>query len=188
MKLLRESPVEFLEPLSRPPERVYAAEMETPFGPLVLVGDGEALLRVRIRIPLPQVIHELERDWNTDIRVDEASFRPVIKRLRAYFSGDTAPIRAVVRPLRISSFQLDIHRVLPRVPFGRTISYGELAMLAGHPGAFRAAGKACGGNHALIIVPCHRVVAVRGLGGFGAGLDMKEMLLRHEGALAGKTQ
>ena len=183
MKLLPESPVEFLEPLSRPPERVFAAEMETPFGSLVLAGDGEALLRVHMRIPLPRFIHDLEADWGADIRVDEQPFRPVMEQFRAYFYGDPTPIRAIVRTYGTAPFYREVHHILARVPFGCTITYRELAALAGRPGAARAAGSACGRNHTLIIIPCHRIVAAQGLGGFGAGLDLKEQLLRHEGAL-----
>lgn len=182
MKLLPESPVEFLEPLSRPPERVYATEMETPFGPLVLAGEGEALLRVHMRIPLPQFISDMEMDWGADIRVDEGPFRPVMEQLRGYFEGDPSPIHAVVRPFETAPFYRTVHHILARIPFGSTITYRELAMLAGRPGAARAAGSACGRNHVLIIVPCHRIVAAQGLGGFGAGLELKEQLLRHEGA------
>jgi methylated-DNA-[protein]-cysteine S-methyltransferase len=68
---------------------------------------------------------------------------------------------------------------------GETVTYGELAALAGHPGASRAAGSFCAHNRFGIIVPCHRVVAADGLGGYGSlGADYKRRLLALEGASA----
>ena len=66
------------------------------------------------------------------------------------------------------------------------LSYGELALAAGSPGAFRAAGSACGVNPITIVIPCHRVIgANRNIGGFGGGLEIKTSLLSLEGSLAG---
>ena len=70
--------------------------------------------------------------------------------------------------------------VLRRVPRGRTIGYGDLARRAGSPGAARASGSACARNPVPLWVPCHRVVASNGLGGFSGGLDVKRALLRLE--------
>jgi methylated-DNA-[protein]-cysteine S-methyltransferase len=69
------------------------------------------------------------------------------------------------------------------VPFGSLISYGDLSARAGDPTAARAVGEAMAANPYPIVVPCHRVVANDGLGGFGGGLDMKRWLLAHEGVL-----
>jgi methylated-DNA-[protein]-cysteine S-methyltransferase len=79
-------------------------------------------------------------------------------------------------------FQLDVLRALRRVPFGEVVSYGELARIAGHPRAQRAAGTFCAGNRFPIVVPCHRVVAADGIGSYGSlGLDYKRRLLDLEG-------
>jgi methylated-DNA-[protein]-cysteine S-methyltransferase len=181
MRLLPESPVEFLAPLSRPPERVYVTEIDTPFTPLALAGEGEALLHIQRDSSLPRFIQDIHQEWNSEVIVDAGPFRELIRQLQAYFSGEKAPVRAVVRPFGTSRFIRDIHRLMTRIPFGETVSYGELALLAGYPHAFRAAGSACGKNHTLMVIPCHRVVAAHGIGGFGAGLDLKRQLLKHEG-------
>lgn len=86
----------------------------------------------------------------------------------------------------LSSFRIAVYKELMKVPFGEVITYGELARRIGRPGGARAVGQAMNRNPFLIIVPCHRVVASGGkdhlsLGGFGAGLDVKRMLLRLEG-------
>jgi len=68
------------------------------------------------------------------------------------------------------------------IPWGEIVSYGELAVLAGRPGAARAAGSFCAENRFSLIIPCHRVVAANGIGGYGAaGLDLKRRLLALEG-------
>ncbi|NQU05275.1 MAG: methylated-DNA--[protein]-cysteine S-methyltransferase [Calditrichaeota bacterium] len=77
---------------------------------------------------------------------------------------------------------MNVWKSLVEVPFGETISYGELAKRAGSPRAARAVGAAMARNPIPILVPCHRVITSSGkLGGFGGGLDMKRWLLRHEG-------
>ena len=73
---------------------------------------------------------------------------------------------------------------LRRIPWGQTISYGELARRAGNPKAYRAVGQANAVNPIPLIVPCHRVIAADGsLGGYSSGLDRKRWLLEHEGAM-----
>ena len=84
--------------------------------------------------------------------------------------------------LRGSPFQLRCWEVLRKIPPGELIAYGELAELAGSARAARAVGSAMRRNPVPLFVPCHRVVASNGPGGFGAGLAVKERLLRLEGA------
>ena len=79
-------------------------------------------------------------------------------------------------------FQSELLSALRSVPWGEVVTYGELAALAGRPGAARAAGSFCAGNRFSLVVPCHRVVAATSLGGYGdAGVDVKRRLLRLEG-------
>jgi methylated-DNA-[protein]-cysteine S-methyltransferase len=72
-------------------------------------------------------------------------------------------------------------RALHRIPFGDVRTYGQVARAAGSPDAVRAAGQACGANPIVLFIPCHRVVAANGPGGFGAGLEWKRRLLELEG-------
>ncbi len=88
---------------------------------------------------------------------------------------------------RVGAFDRAVLRRTAAIPYGRTVSYGELAAAAGRPGAARAAGAALARNPWPVIVPCHRVLGVRGdLVGFGKGLAAKEALLRFEAAAAGR--
>ena len=83
-----------------------------------------------------------------------------------------------------TDFQKDAWTALTKIPYGKTISYAELAEMSGHPGAYRAAGNANGRNPILIIIPCHRVVRSDGdIGGYSLGTELKTRLLRLEGAI-----
>ena len=84
-----------------------------------------------------------------------------------------------------SPFRLSVWEAIRRIPFGTTVTYQELATQIGHPGAARAVGGACAVNRLLLAVPCHRVVASRGLGGFALGLEWKRKLLALEATAAG---
>ena len=110
--------------------------------------------------------------------------RPVQQRIQAYFKGDPVVFQDI--PLchtGQSLFCQAVYAALAKVSSGTTVSYAELAGLAGHPGAARAVGRVMSANPTPLIVPCHRVVtAGGGLGGFSAqgGVDTKKRLLEHE--------
>jgi methylated-DNA-[protein]-cysteine S-methyltransferase len=107
----------------------------------------------------------------------------VVQLLRAYFAGERAPLGEVPVDLEYESpFFSRCARALRAVPRGEVVTYGELAALAGAPGAARAAGSFCARSHLSIFVPCHRVVAADGLGSYGSyGVEYKRRLLALEG-------
>jgi methylated-DNA-[protein]-cysteine S-methyltransferase len=109
----------------------------------------------------------------------------VIERLRAYFAGARVAFDDVELDLDWATpFQARVAATLRAIPYGETVTYGELAALAGHPNAQRAAGTFCAHNRFPLFVPCHRVVAADGLGSYGSlGLSYKRRLLELEGAL-----
>ena len=91
----------------------------------------------------------------------------LIDRFKEYFAGERVSFDDV--PLELDGwtpFQLDVVQALRRVPYGDAVSYSELARLAGHPRAQRAAGTVCANNRFGLVVPCHRVVAADGLGSY----------------------
>jgi methylated-DNA-[protein]-cysteine S-methyltransferase len=108
---------------------------------------------------------------------------PLAVRLGRYFVSGEGDFRDVEVDLDgASDFERDVTEALRRVPCGETVTYGELAALAGHPNAQRAAGTFCARNRFAIIVPCHRVVAADGLGSYGSlGIGYKRRLLELEG-------
>ncbi len=107
----------------------------------------------------------------------------VIGRLRWYFAGDCLALGGVSVDLEHETpFLTRCAEALRAVPPGEVVTYGELAVLAGAPGAARAAGSFCARNRLDLFVPCHRVVAAVGLGSYGsAGVGYKRRLLALEG-------
>jgi methylated-DNA-[protein]-cysteine S-methyltransferase len=125
------------------------------------------------------VAHELPRPGATE----SAGGGELGDRLAAYFAGDSCDFRDVEVDLDGSTpFQRALAEALRSIPYGETVTYGELAALAGSPNAARAAGTFCAGNRFPLMIPCHRVVAAEGIGGFGSlGVDYKRRLLELEG-------
>ena len=104
-------------------------------------------------------------------------------RFAAYFAGDPCDFRDIEVDFDGSTpFQRALAEALRSISYGETVTYGELAALAGSPNAPRAAGTFCAGNRFPLVIPCHRVVAAEGIGGFGSlGVDYKRRLLELEG-------
>jgi len=149
--------------------------IESPVGPLLLAGDEVGLRRVSFESTKRSP--PLQPDW----KQDSGLFTEVIRQLQAYFGGE---LKDFDLPLSLegTEFQLYVWRSLRTIPYGETISYGQLAKRIGKPKAARAVGLANGSNPIPIIIPCHRVIGSNGsLTGFGGGLPIKKKLLALEG-------
>jgi methylated-DNA-[protein]-cysteine S-methyltransferase len=127
------------------------------------------------------VWHDLPRPRREPASVQH----PLAERFAAYFAGERDTFSELPLDLEwCTPFQRAVAEALRAVPYGETVSYGELAALAGHPNAQRAAGSFCARNRTPLVVPCHRVIAANGLGSYGSlGLDYKRRLLELEDAL-----
>lgn len=127
------------------------------------------------------VWHELPKP----AAIESHGNHPVVDLLQAYFAGDDVALDEVPVDLEYDSpFFTRCAQALRTVPRGEVVTYGELAALAGAPGAARAAGSFCARNRLGIFVPCHRVVAAGNLGSYGSlGLAYKRRLLELERAL-----
>ena len=123
--------------------------------------------------------HTLPRASGTE---PQARAHPLAERFRAYFAGERASFDDVQLDLEsCTPFQRAVTEKLRAVPYGEAVTYGELAALAGYPGAQRAVGTFCARNRFPLVVPCHRVVAAGGLGPYGAlGTSYKRRLLELE--------
>ncbi len=98
-----------------------------------------------------------------------------------YSDGDLSSFDKFVVEQNGTKFTCAVYAQMRKIRPGTVVNYGELARMAGSPGAARAVGSACARNQIALIVPCHRVVSAQGIGGYEYGTAMKEKLLRHEG-------
>lgn len=148
--------------------------IKSPVGRLLLAGDARALTHLSFQ----DGRHPLEPD--TQWIYSETPFQRPIQQLKEYFSGKrkTFTINLVSKG---TPFQQQVWQALLSIPYGHTLSYGQIAQAIGKPKAVRAVGAANGQNPVSIIVPCHRVIGSNGkLVGYGGGLSIKEALLTHE--------
>ncbi len=119
-------------------------------------------------------------DWRDDVGKGSLLLADACRQLVAYFAGR---LTAFDLPLDFGAgFQAQVRRAMAAIPYGETRSYGDLARDLGAPA--QAIGQACGANPIPILIPCHRVIGAKGLGGFSArgGVESKVFMLRHEGA------
>ncbi len=150
------------------------ATLDSPIGPLLLAGDADGL----------RYLSFLRGDRPTDVapdwREDANGLTGVMDELVEYFAGRLTRFTVALAP-QGTPFQLRVWHALLDIPYGETISYGELARRIGDPKASRAVGLANGANPLAIIVPCHRVIGSNGsLTGYGGGLPIKHALLALE--------
>lgn len=108
---------------------------------------------------------------------EDALLERLVRDLKLYFGGGNPDFSAYALKSGAPVFRARVWRRARRIPYGRTETYSSLARAAGSPGAARAAGSAMAANPFPIIVPCHRVVAASGMGGFSGGLHLKRRLL-----------
>ena len=159
------------------PDIIHYDEMDSPIGRLRLMADREGLREIWFeheRHPKPT-----DPGW---VRA-KAPLRFARTQLEEYFAGERQDFELPLHPIG-TSFQMEVWQELRRIPYGVTISYGELARRIGKPQAMRAVGAANGRNPLPIVVPCHRVIGADGsLTGFGGGLPIKRHLLDLEHAL-----
>jgi methylated-DNA-[protein]-cysteine S-methyltransferase len=154
---------------------MYYSYVDTPLGRLLLVGTKAAL--VGLYFADSQHTPPLERDWIND----DTIFAKAKAQLAEYFEGHR---KAFDLPLEFTGtdFQKSVWRELSKIPYGQSISYGEIAKAIGRPKAVRAVGTAVGRNPLCLVGPCHRVLATGGgLGGYAGGIDKKKQLLKLEG-------
>ena len=148
--------------------------LDSPVGPLMLAGD-EAVLRELWFLQGRQRLAP-NPAWTESAR----AFAEPIRQLKAYFAGRLKTFSVAVDPGG-TAFQSKVWRALRDIPYGETLSYGEVARRIGDPKAVRAVGLANGANPISIIIPCHRVIGANGaLIGYGGGLPTKRALLALE--------
>lgn len=146
----------------------------SPLGEILVCGDDQGLQRLVLaaeEVPDPP---EGQRD--------DAAFDDVREQVLGYLAGRRRHFSLELAPGG-SDFQRQVWAALVRIPYGETRTYGDLARRLGRDGAARAIGAANGANPLPLLIPCHRVVAADGLGGYSGGTALKQRLLVLEGSL-----
>ena len=163
---------------------VAYSTIDSPFGTLLVAGTDRGVVKVAFPTqPTDEVLAQLAtvspRVLESPARLDD-----IRRELDAYFEGRLDRFSVPLDWRLARGFQAKVLRATARIPYGETRSYGEVAARAGNARAFRAAGTALGRNPLPPIVPCHRVIHAGGsIGNYGGGPEMKQALLRLEGAL-----
>lgn len=159
--------------------------VDSPVGPLTLVAVDGVLaglyMAAQRHLPPSEAFGDPAED------PDGAPFAAAAAQLREYFAGERTAFDLDLA-LNGTAFQRRVWQALRGIPYGQTVSYGQLADRLGQPSASRAVGLANGKNPIGIIVPCHRVVgADGGMTGYGGGIERKRFLLAHEQQVSGHT-
>lgn len=152
----------------------YFTELKVPTGELLLMSDGELITGVYWqaykRVPKPAM------DW-----VDDPSkFHAIISQINEYFAGDRKVFDVKIVSIG-TEFQKAVWKVISEIPYGKSLSYKQVAEKIGRPNAVRAVGTAVGSNPICLIVPCQRVsTATGGISGYAGGIETKKYLLELE--------
>lgn len=166
----------------------YTRHYQSPLGDITLVSDGEAMTGLWFDgqntiagMPEKEHTHEKQEGANPEV------FRQADRWLEIYFSGHEPDFTPPIR-LKTTAFRKSVYEILLTIPFGRMMTYGEIAeKIAGQRGLSHMSAQAVGGavshNPLLLIIPCHRVVGAKGsLTGYAGGIDRKIQLLTLEQA------
>jgi methylated-DNA-[protein]-cysteine S-methyltransferase len=155
--------------------------VESPIGPLLLAAEDGELVGVQFGAAASS------GSGPSRVAATSSVLAAAARQLEAYFRGDARVFDLALHPAG-TPFQRRVWAVLRAIGYGETVSYAEVARLAGQPSAARAVGRAVGRNPVPIIVPCHRVIGTDGkLTGFAGGLPVKTWLLEHESAHAASS-
>jgi methylated-DNA-[protein]-cysteine S-methyltransferase len=151
----------------------YWTDFRSPVGKLRLVADGQGLTRVDFCDSIAP---------SAGICIETKILQQAKRELREYFAGERVEFDLPLNP-EGTKFQYQVWNELLKIPYGATMTYGEIARNMGNPDAMRAVGAANGKNPIAIIIPCHRVIGTQGkMIGYGGGIDRKLWLLKHEAA------
>lgn len=164
---------------------VAYTSMDSPFGPMTLAATETGLVALNLATYDPDdFLARLSDEVSPAILESPARLDEARRELDDYFEGRLKTFTLPLDWRLIHGFQEKVLRATYAVPYGRTLTYGEVAAEAGNPRAYRAAGSALGRNPIPLIVPCHRITRSGGdPGNYGGGPEMKRALLKLEGSL-----
>ena len=149
---------------------LWRSKFISPIGEIALQGDRTHLLEISLKGP---------KGLSRKGKETASRFNKEISQLKEYFYEGRKNFDLDFR-LEASPFALKVYSSMQEISYGKTSSYSDLAKAAGSKKAFRAVGTICGNNLLPIVIPCHRVLAKNGLGGFSSGIKLKKFLLELE--------
>lgn len=160
----------------------------SPCGMLALFAGEKGLQRVLIDVATDHVAARFGVAGRLAEPLSHPLIAEVVAALNRYFQGQLQTFDLPLELHGLSPFSTTILHALQQVPFGTTCTYGSLAVAAGHRGAARAVGRVMAINPLPLVIPCHRVISVSGLGGYsgGRGLQTKQLLLDFERSILGR--
>jgi methylated-DNA-[protein]-cysteine S-methyltransferase len=159
---------------------VSYTRIDSPVGGLLLAAAEDGLRVVSFLNGRADKAIPPDPSWREVAAEESATLRETVRQLRAYWARQLRDFDLPLQP-QGTPFQLMVWKQLCAIPYGATISYGELARRVGNPKGSRAVGLANGSNPIAIVIPCHRVIGANGkLTGYGGGLPIKEKLLELE--------
>ena len=167
---------------------LYYAEIVSPVGDILVFSDGHAICHLDFSDCRDRADRLLQRHFAHYSLQQKDNPLQIRTRLTAYFAGKSDAFDGVKLNPGGTPFQQKVWAQLQKIPFGRTLSYAELAIAIGQESAVRAVAGANAKNPVAIIIPCHRVIASNGsLAGYAGGVERKAWFLSHEGSLPAKT-
>jgi methylated-DNA-[protein]-cysteine S-methyltransferase len=158
--------------------------VDSPVGPLLVATSNRGLCRISYDAEPERELERLARDFGVRVLRSPKPIDAARRELDEYFEGTRREFDLPLDVALVADFNRRVLRELARVPYGKVVTYGELAARSARPRAARAVGMVMNRNPLPIVLPCHRVIGANGkLTGYAGGLERKETLLRLEGAI-----
>lgn len=162
--------------------KLYINKIDTTIGNLWLASTDKGLAIISFgkngKSYFDSMIEKDFKDY--EIKVGKTQNRETEKQLKSYLAGKLKKFTLKL-DWRGTPFQIKSLKRVAKIPYGKVSTYGSIAAAIGHPKAFRAVGSANAGNRLPLVIPCHRVLAANGLGGYGGEVSLKRRLLKMEG-------
>jgi AraC family transcriptional regulator, regulatory protein of adaptative response / methylated-DNA-[protein]-cysteine methyltransferase len=161
--------------------KIHYATTKSAFGYLLVAATSKGLCSVTLGDKLTDLESNLKKEFSAaEIRKDETTLQPILKQIVEYLEGKQLKLTLPL-DIRATAFQRQVWQLLQQIPYGATLSYGEVAAAIGRPTAVRAVARACATNPVALVIPCHRVIREdKSLGGYRWGLERKKKLLTAE--------
>lgn len=167
-------------------QTIYYTQYSWELTDIFLAATKNGLVRISLsrNQDINQFAEYLKKKYESNVIKDTTPFNSILIKLTNYFSGSATDLNEKLDLLDGTGFQKKVWQKVSEIKYGQLKTYKQIAIELGNPQSVRAVGTANGANPVPLVIPCHRVVQTNGgLGGYSAGLDVKDALLRLEGAV-----